>query len=370
MAGAQEDMVLGPYAMVMRSRGMVMTMMVVMAVMVVAVMVIVQRVVVSHGAILAPWLAKAIAADQPWRMRFLTIAAMFFSGPALAATQLAPNTWLIPGSFAPGHQPDGNTVLWRGPDGLVVLDTGRHVAHSDAIIAFAQTAHAPVAAIVNSHWHLDHVSGNPRLKARWPRAKVYASGAIDGALGGFLAKSAAGARDMLAQNKVPPEMMEDVKGDLATIENGALLEPDVMVTASGTLKLAGRPLELHLTKGATLGDIWIYDPATHLVAAGDLVTLPVPFLDTADAQAWSVALGDIAATDFKLLVPGHGAPMTRAQFTQYRGAFGRFVTCAATQSRACGDGWLADTASLRAPEDEKQARGMIGYYVDLLRKKS
>ena len=354
--------------MVMRLGGVRVAMMI-MAVMVMVVIVAVQCVIVRHGASLAFRLAKAIAADQPQAMRFLTVLAMLIAAPAFAApVPVARDTWLIPGGFAPGHQPDGNTVVWRGPQGLVVLDTGRHVAHSDAIIAFA--GHAKVVAIVNSHWHLDHVSGNPRLKAKWPGARVYASGAIDGALGGFLAKSAASSREALAKNQIPPEMVDDVKGDLATIENGALLEPDVMVTASGTLKLAGRPLELHLTSGATLGDIWIYDPATKLLAAGDLVTLPAPFLDTADAKAWSVALSDIAAMDFKILVPGHGAPMTRDQFTLYRMAFDKFVACTATESKSCGEDWLTDTASLRAPEQEKLAKGLIGYYADLLHKKA
>ena len=301
-------------------------------------------------------------------MRFVTIAAMLIAGPALAAPiPVARDTWLIPGGLEPGHQPDGNTLVWQGPGGLVVLDTGRHIAHSDEIIAFADKR--PVRAIINSHWHLDHVSGNPRLKAKWPDAKVYASGAIDGALTGFMAKSAASSREMLAKNEIPPAMVDDVKGDIATIENGALLEPDVMVTASGTLQLAGRRLELHLTQGATLGDIWIYDPLTKLLAAGDLVTLPAPFLDTADAKAWSVALGDIAAMDFKTLVPGHGAPMTRDQFTQYRTAFDKFVACAATASKSCGEDWLTGTASLRAPEQEKLARSLIGYYAELLQNK-
>ena len=368
MAGAQKGMVAVPHAMRMRIGGMIVIM--VVTVMVMPVMAV-QRVVVCHGPILASRLAKAIAADQPVAMRFLTILAMFMAGPALAApVSLAPGTWLVPGGFEPGHQPDGNSVVWQGPAGLVVLDTGRHVAHSDDIIGLADTQHAKIVAIVNSHWHLDHVSGNPRLKSKWPAAKVYASNAIDAALTGFLAKSAAGARDMLAKNQIPPAMVDDVKGDLAAFENGAALKPDVTVTASGPVRLAGRQLELHLTKGATLGDIWVYDPATKILAAGDLVTLPVPFLDTANAKAWSAALGDLAATDFTTLVPGHGAPMSRAQFTQYRTAFDRFVACAATDSKTCGNDWVSDTASLRAPEQEKQARGMIGYYADLLHKQS
>ena len=58
--------------------------------------------------------------------------------------------------------------------------------------------------------------------------------------------------------------------------------------------------------------------------------------------------------------------MTRAQFTQYRAAFDKFVACTTTDSKSCGDNWLGDTTSLRAPDQEKLARSLIGYYADLL----
>jgi len=297
----------------------------------------------------------------------LTCAAL----PALAAPgQIAPGTWLIAGGIPRDRQPDGNTVVWQGRGGLIVLDTGRHLSQSDAILALADQRHAPVAAIINSHWHLDHVSGNPRLKAKWLDAKVYATAAINDALTGFLARGAKANAQMVAEGALPPDTLDDLKIDMATVADGEALKPDVTVSQTQDVRLAGKRLVLHVAHGATAGDIWVYDPATKLVASGDLVTLPVPFLDTADARAWSQALGEIAATDFVKLVPGHGAVMTRAQFAQYRGAFDRFIACAATQSKSCGEDWVTDTASLRDPGDEKRARGMIGYYVDLLRKPS
>ena len=295
----------------------------------------------------------------------LTCAAL----PALAApAQLAPGTWLIAGGIPKDRQPDGNTVVWDGPGGLVVLDTGRQLSQTDAIITLADQCHVPVAAFINSHWHQDQVSGNPRLKAKWPAAKVYATAAIDDALTGFLAKGARANAQMVAEAKLSPDTLDDLKIDMATVANGDALKPDVTVSQTQDVRLAGKRLVLHVAHGATAGDIWVYDPATKLVASGDLVTLPAPFLDTADAKAWSQALGEIAATDFVKLVPGHGAVMTRAQFAQYRGAFDRFIACAASQAQNCGEAWVTDTASLRDPGDEKRARGMIGYYVELLRK--
>ena len=109
------------------------------------------------------------------------------AGLARGASQLAPGVDLIPGTFVAGTQPDGNTVVFTAADGLVVFDTGRHPAHTQQIVDFANAAKKPVVAIVNSHWHLDHVGGNVLLRETYPGVRVYASGAIEGAMHGFLA---------------------------------------------------------------------------------------------------------------------------------------------------------------------------------------
>src|SRR4051794_352511 len=44
------------------------------------------------------------------------------------ATTIASGVDLIAGAFVPGSQPDGNSVVFTGPNGLVVVDTGRHPA--------------------------------------------------------------------------------------------------------------------------------------------------------------------------------------------------------------------------------------------------
>src|SRR6478609_8041463 len=93
---------------------------------------------------------------------FLYVALML-QGAALsppeAATEVAPNTWLIRPVPMPGRGPDGNTII---------IDTGRHGSQSDAILGFARDHKRPIVAILNTHWHLDHASGNGRLKAAFP----------------------------------------------------------------------------------------------------------------------------------------------------------------------------------------------------------
>ncbi|MBX3716810.1 MAG: MBL fold metallo-hydrolase [Burkholderiales bacterium] len=296
--------------------------------------------------------------------------AAFASTPEPAPPEprrLAEGAWWLPGSHLPGRQPDGNTVVFEGPEGLVVLDTGRHPAHRQAILDLARRLGKPVAAIVNSHWHLDHVSGNPALKAAHPGARVHASGAIDGAIAGFLEKSAASMREMLAKPGLPAGVASDMRGDLATIANARALRPDAVVAASGAAMLAGRELHLNLARdAATGGDVWLYDPATRIAAVGDLVTLPAPFLDTACVEGWKAALAQVWATPFETLVPGHGHPMDRAGLARYRNAFEGFTACASSSRNTgdCAREWSRAVAPLLAAagQDPKRAEAMAEYY--------
>ena len=105
--------------------------------------------------------------------------------------EIANGVWLIPGAFPQNREPDGNTIIFAGDGGLVVMDTGRHPWHTQAILDFAKRQKQPVVAIINSHWHLDHTSGNRALKAAFPQAKVYATSAIDSAIADFFPKSEA-----------------------------------------------------------------------------------------------------------------------------------------------------------------------------------
>jgi glyoxylase-like metal-dependent hydrolase (beta-lactamase superfamily II) len=281
--------------------------------------------------------------------------------PPLAQT-LASGVWLIPGDYAQKRQPDGNTVIFRGSDGLVVLDTGRHRWHREAILAFAKSQNAPIAAIVNSHWHLDHVSGNPALKAAYPQARVYASNAIDGALSGFLKDSAGKMTGYLKSPGIPAETAEDLRGDLATIEKGDGLRPDVVVRESSTLALGGREIDVNfVSNGPTAGDVWLYDSISRIAAVGDLVTLPAPFLDTACTAGWKSGLDQVRATPFASLVPGHGKPMTRAEFDQYRAAFDGLIDCSSSDrdKTICAAGWVKDAGSLLESNGS-----MAEYYVE------
>jgi glyoxylase-like metal-dependent hydrolase (beta-lactamase superfamily II) len=274
---------------------------------------------------------------------------------------------LVPGSFEQGRGPDGNSIFLDAPEGLILVDTGRHPAHRDRLLAYAREAGRPIAAIVNTHWHLDHTTGNGDIRAAFPRAQVYASIAIGGALTGFLARSRAATERQRAAGQIPEANLAEVARAFEVMDHPDMLRPTRPVARSREMRIAGRRLRVNLAPfAATEGDVWLYDPASHLVIAGDLVVSEVPFLDTACPEGWRRALDAIAATPFTTLIPGHGAPMDRAGFLAWRTAFVNFIDCGASArpKDECIAGWRRDAARFIGAGREALIDSMAGYYLD------
>lgn len=275
---------------------------------------------------------------------------------------------VLRGSFVPGTQPDGNSVLLRGTNGLIVVDTGRHVRHTTRILDAAQATGRPVVAIVNTHWHLDHVAGNVLLRQVFPRAEVHASNAMGDALQGFLADYRMQLKRMIMRPaNATPEDLAAWREEVARIDAGQALLPTQPLTVPQDLSLDGRRLHFGLEANAVSGgDVWLFDPASRTLIAGDLVTLPVPLFDTACSEGWRKSLAELDAIDFVQLVPGHGAPMNHAQFRDYRGAFDRLLACAASDAHAdtCKAGWLRDAGALIATQDVALANSLLDYYIN------
>jgi len=274
---------------------------------------------------------------------------------------------IVPGSFEPDRGPDGNSLFLDAPDGLILVDTGRHPEHRDRLLAHARRRGRPIAAIVNTHWHLDHSTGNAEIRAAHPGAELYATEAIDGALAGLLLRSREQAETMLAAGDVPPGREAEVRRFLAVMDDPDSLRPTRPVRESADMTIAGRRLRVNVAPhAATEGDIWIFDAATGLLVAGDLVVAEVPFMDTACPEGWRRALDAIAEMPFTTLVPGHGDPMDRADFLAWRAAFGNLLDCAASDAARdlCIAGWRRDAARFQRPGREAMIDRITGYHID------
>ena len=217
-----------------------------------------------------------------------------------AAQALADGVVLIEGGFEAGRQPDGNTVVLEGDDGLVVFDTGRHPAHSQRILDFAATSksahrgageqplasrpHQWKSAVARGVSDVDRVRQpcHRRSHVRLPCELPKAGAAVPRATG----------RSGRSRRTCAPTWPRSRAARPCT--------PDINITQAGELSLAGRALRIgYETNTVTGGDVWLYDTATDTLAAGDLVTLPAPFFDTACPPRWSEALARLQAVDLR-----------------------------------------------------------------------
>jgi glyoxylase-like metal-dependent hydrolase (beta-lactamase superfamily II) len=299
------------------------------------------------------------------------IAGLVLCSPALVAgspTRIDRDTYLVPGAFPKDQQPDGNSIVLVAPQGLIVVDTGRHARHTQQIVDFARSQERPIVAIVNTHWHLDHIGGNLLLREQYPGVRIHASDALRGALQGFLGNY----RDQLEQAIAQAKEGQDVsawRNEIRLIDGSAQLAPDQTIADTSTLSIAGRKLTLHLERNAaTAGDIWVEDPASRIVLTGDLVTLPVPFFDTACPEKWEATLNRVAQTSFTTLIPGHGAPMKPQDFAAYRKAYSALLACAASTqpAAACAQQWIGNAGALLSGDDRTRVAPMLDYYMQVV----
>jgi len=298
-------------------------------------------------------------------MRSFILAMMLLAGCA-SAEPAAPSFHLIPGAVPPDKGPDGNSIILDAPDGLIIVDTGRHPEHSAKILSYARERGRPIAAIVNTHWHLDHTTGNWDIRQAYPQVQVLASNALEGALVTYLKKSRAQTEAMLADPKTSAMQRDQILRARSVTDQPDRIRPNRVVGQSGTMTIAGRQIDVRLAKfAASEGDVWLFDPEAKLAIVGDLVVDIVPFMDTACADGWLRGLGEIEQTSFETLIPGHGPVMDRAAFTTWKKAFTDFVTCGRSQApkEDCVAGWERGAARFIDDAHRNYVREAANYYL-------
>ena len=287
---------------------------------------------------------------------------------AASAAAETPAYHLVPGSVPLDFRgPDGNSIFLDAPGGLILVDTGRHPAHAEKLLNYAKERGKPIAAIVNTHWHLDHTTGNLDIRQAYPAAHVYATTAIEGALTGFLGNNRAQTDKMLADPKVPADQKAQMLRGRYRVDHPDTLRPTIPVSRSSIATIAGRKLDLRVSPfAATEADLWLYIPDDRLAIVGDLVVDIVPFMDTACPEGWKKALDAVAATPFVTLIPGHGAPMNRTQFLEWKLAFDNFVDCGRSTrpKEECVAGWKRDAAPFIDKEHQHYSGEAAAYYLD------
>ena len=237
---------------------------------------------------------------------------------------------LIPGAVPLDSGPDGNTIVLDAPKGLIVFDTGRHPEHAQAIIDYAKgpapadrgNRQQPLASRPHDRklGYSPGLSTRPSLRerrssrrAREPSSRI----------------AAPRPRRCLPTPKRRRQPATRLLRGRAVIDHPERIAPNRVITRSGRDRRspAGRLTCISPGSPRPRATSGCMSSKSRTVIAGDLVVGLVPFMDTACPEGWGHALDDIAKLPFATLIPGHGDPMTRADFLHWRTAYDNFVDC-------------------------------------------
>jgi cyclase len=260
-----------------------------------------------------------------------------------------------------GLMVDANSLLIVNDDDVVVVDAP---VSTPAVIAALRTlTDKPVSAVINTHWHDDHITGNAAYRAAWPdvefighaRMLEYLPGQgaknrasmIEGAPGGVAdLRSCLESGTSIAGVPLTDEERASYRSDIALVEQylavvpgSAVVLPTTPVTDRLVLTRGARTIEVFLPgAGHTAADLAVYLPNERILAAGDLVIHPVPLVgrDQSHVTTWGPALDRLAALDARLIVPGHGPVLTDTSYLALMARTFRTVSEGVTAALARG----------------------------------
>jgi glyoxylase-like metal-dependent hydrolase (beta-lactamase superfamily II) len=241
-------------------------------------------------------------------------------------------TRLADGVYAIEHQGgpyvSGNTTVIIGERQVFVVDSCfLPSAAREDIAQIRQWTDKPVTFVLNTHFHNDHNFGNRIYMDAFPGLTIIAHAETKKEMDMFgpgsadrMEKGVASLQKMLETGKTPDgtalteEDKTEVKNALA--KRLPLLEEVKKVKfQSATLTfehdfsidLGGREVQVKfLGRGNTPGDAVVYLPKEKIVATGDLVVYPLPYMYDGYPREWIQTMQNLSQLDAETIVPGHG----------------------------------------------------------------
>lgn len=213
----------------------------------------------------------------------------------LAPRRLAEDTYVLVGRTEDFSRANGgnivNTAFIVTSLGVVVIDSGPSRLYGQQLRrAIAGITDKPVVRVFNTHHHPDHYLGNQAF-AELPIAALPATIAGQKLEGGAFT-----------------ENLYRMSGDWM---KGTESSPAREVLAPGSTAIGDHEFEFFALSGHTAGDLLILDRRTGVLFAGDLVFYNrSPTTPHASIADWLVALAKIESIPFRLMLPGHGEPVT------------------------------------------------------------
>jgi glyoxylase-like metal-dependent hydrolase (beta-lactamase superfamily II) len=230
---------------------------------------------------------------------------------------------------------NANSLIVVGERDVVVVDAQfTRAATLETIVAIRGITQKPVGAVINTHWHDDHLAGNQVYQDSFPGVRIvmHAHTAADlVSLGGPNragnvqgGPAAADRIERLLDAGLGVDSTPASHAERASLSSALRIFRRYLDEAPGFREVAASDTVLdRLVLGAgrnavhvrwfgcgnTRGDLVAHLPAHGIVATGDLVAAPVPFGFLSYPTAWPAALDSLIGLAPRIVVPGHGPVM-------------------------------------------------------------
>jgi len=182
----------------------------------------------------------------------------------------------------------GNVTIYLTDEGVILFDSKNAQMHADLVSKVRSLSDKPIKYVVLTHSHPDHSAGSEKMQQSGATVMISRE---DWAL--------------MAQQHMPGL-------------------PQIAYHGQAALHLGGKQVLLDEFCGHTRGDTVAFLPGPRVLIVGDLVTVPdsIPeIVGYSDGGNWTdlgLALNALAGIDFDVMIPGHGPPLTKAEFLKHR----------------------------------------------------
>lgn len=246
--------------------------------------------------------------------------------------ELAPGVWAGIRQDPFELPQEGNSVFVITDQGVVVFDAGGSPAMGESIVNKVRSiTNKPITHVVISHWHGDHMRGLQAIRAAFPSAAIITHPhtrefivstqekwlkrrvSMVPSIRKGLAAALAQEKDLSGRALIPEEKawLETGRSILDQLDRENNRTMYVLPTATFDdqmiLYSGGREIQfLHLGNAHTAGDVVMWLPQEKILAAGDIVTGPIPLMPSAYTSDYIGVLKKLESLGFNQLVPGHG----------------------------------------------------------------
>lgn len=248
---------------------------------------------------------------------------------------------------------DSNAGAIESDSGLIVVDAQQNRVLGEKLRGALRAATgAPIRALVNTHFHLDHVAGNVAFSDTTIIAHDKSQQLIEAELGP-MPPAGVEVSDVVTKLRmffgsnfealVPQGerqwFIDRVRGSRPL----TILGPTETFSRQREFRLESDVLHLEYWGPAHCdGDLAIYLPKAGVVFMGDLFFHGrFPWFGDCDLDGWIAALDRVLAMEVAIVIPGHGLPATRKELGQFRNLL---AAVRHAVDRALKSGWSEDAA--------------------------